>query len=386
VQPALSSRESAALRRVHDALLEPLAYDTTEEWLFEVADRFKTLCHGHTSLVGYAFPGEPACWISRDLAPKYLDRIGEIMSPVPGTLTTIDPAVERLVRGPRLHNSGVAGSADFLDSGVRIDDLQESPVFRDIAFPLGVPGSTFLFHSGASGEFAVQTSFPQIPHRPFGPATGQILSPLLPALAAGAASVVRLGRARQALMTVLDVLEDGATVFDAAGRRVLAKNQAMCLLGRTEPKRADLERTIAEAAIAAAWPLAAPKTSSEDSSHQPPSRGWRSASGFAYRIRAVRLPDGSWGTREAVLVLVERVGTAVPPPGELTVLFGFTLREAEVAYRLAYGHSNRKIAADLGLSPHTVRHHTESIFLKAGISSRKALALHLSSASKPPLL
>jgi DNA-binding CsgD family transcriptional regulator len=382
---SLSSHESAALRRVHDALLEPLSHETTEAWLFEVCDRFKTLCHGHTSLAGFSFPGEPACWLSRDLSQKYLDRIAEIMSPVPGTLTTIDPTVEHLVSGPRLHHCGVAGSADILESGVRIDDLHDSPVYRDIAFPLGVPGSTFLFHSGASGEFAVQTSFPQLDHRPFGTATGQILSPLLPALAAGAAISVRLGSARRALMTLLDVLEDGAVVFDAGGRKILTRNRAMCSLAAAESDYANLERAILKAAAAAAWPATAIKTKPEHPNRQALSRGWLSASGVSYRIRAVRLPGGSLGPRESVLVLVERVRPAVPAPAELIALFGFTLREAEVAHRLAYGHSTRRIAADLGVSPHTVRHHTEAIFLKAGISSRKALALHLSSRSKPLL-
>jgi DNA-binding CsgD family transcriptional regulator len=380
--PSLSSHESAALRRVHDVLLEPLSYETTEAWLFEVGDRFKTLCRGHTSLVGFSFPGESACWISRDLPQKYLDRIAEIMSPVPGTLTTIDPAVERLVKGHRIRRFGVAGSADYLDSGVRIDDLYESPVYRDIAFPLGVPGSTFLFHSGASGEFAVQTSFPRLDQRPFGQETGQILSPLLPALAASAATIARLGSARRALMTVLDLLEDGAVVFDAGGRKVLARNRAMVSLARAEPDGANLERTLLQAAAAAAWPHAATKGRLQDSSPHALSRGWLSRSGVSYRIRAVRLPGGSLGPRETVLVLVERVGPAVPAPAELMTLFGFTLREAEVAYRLAYGHSNRKIAAELGVSPHTVRHHAEAVFLKAGVSSRKALALHLSSRSK----
>ena len=83
---------------------------------------------------------------------------------------------------------------------------------------------------------------------------------------------------------------------------------------------------------------------------------------------------------EAILVMVQRVGPTVPNVRELVSRFGLTQREAEVARRLALGHSDREIAAALGLSPHTVRHHAEAVFLKVGVSSRKALILHLGSA------
>jgi DNA-binding CsgD family transcriptional regulator len=80
------------------------------------------------------------------------------------------------------------------------------------------------------------------------------------------------------------------------------------------------------------------------------------------------------------LVLIQRVGPTVPETADLMQRFGLTRREADVAQRLAYGRSDREIAAELGLSRHTIRHHAESIFLKVGVTSRKALALHLGTA------
>jgi DNA-binding CsgD family transcriptional regulator len=50
-----------------------------------------------------------------------------------------------------------------------------------------------------------------------------------------------------------------------------------------------------------------------------------------------------------------------------------------VALRLEHGDSEAKIAATLGVSPHTVRHHSERVFEKLQVHSRKALALWLSS-------
>jgi DNA-binding CsgD family transcriptional regulator len=99
--------------------------------------------------------------------------------------------------------------------------------------------------------------------------------------------------------------------------------------------------------------------------------------GLPTRLRAVRLPSGSLSGGEAILVLVQRVGPPIPHESELMRRFGLTRREADIAYRLAYGRSNREIAGELGLSPHTVRHHAEAVFLKLGVVSRKALALHV---------
>jgi DNA-binding CsgD family transcriptional regulator len=57
--------------------------------------------------------------------------------------------------------------------------------------------------------------------------------------------------------------------------------------------------------------------------------------------------------------------------------FQLTAREAQVALRLAHGDSDTHLARALGVSPHTVRHHAESVFQKLQVHSRKALALRL---------
>ena len=57
--------------------------------------------------------------------------------------------------------------------------------------------------------------------------------------------------------------------------------------------------------------------------------------------------------------------------------FGLTAREEQVARLLARRASNREIAEQLDMSPHTVRHHVESIFAKLGIHSRRLVAAQL---------
>lgn len=50
--------------------------------------------------------------------------------------------------------------------------------------------------------------------------------------------------------------------------------------------------------------------------------------------------------------------------------FGFTARESHVAALLAQGSSNAVIAATLGISAHTARHHTQHVLSKLGVHSR----------------
>lgn len=54
---------------------------------------------------------------------------------------------------------------------------------------------------------------------------------------------------------------------------------------------------------------------------------------------------------------------------------GLTLREIDVAQRIALGHSNKLIASDLGITERTVRAHLGSAFTKLGVNDRLMLAL-----------
>jgi DNA-binding CsgD family transcriptional regulator len=380
---ALSTSDLRALRAVNDALLDPLSHDTIEEWLLAVCARFETLCHASATFAGYSLPTGEARFVSRHIPQKYLNRLSELSLLEPGSLRSNDPAVEQVMDAMRQRVSTVALSTDLIDPGgpVRLkpEEVKETPIFREVACPLGVPGSALLFHSGASGEFMIHAAFPDLEHRPFGEATRGILSVLLPGFAASIGALVRLGSARRAVGALLDALPDGAAVFDSEARKSLARNTALQSFLRQEPDAERLQRRIRLSAAAAVRSGKAENGPPAGENRQPLSGGWRSASGVSYRLRTLRLPAGCLDNGESIVVLVQRVGPQLPEPQELISRFGFTQRESEVAQRLALGRSDREIAAELNLSPHTVRHHAESVFVKAGVSSRKALLLHLGS-------
>jgi DNA-binding CsgD family transcriptional regulator len=92
--------------------------------------------------------------------------------------------------------------------------------------------------------------------------------------------------------------------------------------------------------------------------------------GGQYRLRLGR-PPRSVG--RGWLVLVDRL-TLYPSPATLAASWGLTPREAEVALLLAKGASNRDLAAALTISPHTARHHVQSVLDKLDVSSRSAVA------------
>ena len=84
----------------------------------------------------------------------------------------------------------------------------------------------------------------------------------------------------------------------------------------------------------------------------------------------------------ATVVADSRTSTGVPSTHlptrtDIVARHGLTPREADVALLLARGRSRAQVAAALGLSPHTVRHHTEIVFRKLNVHARAAVAMAL---------
>ena len=63
---------------------------------------------------------------------------------------------------------------------------------------------------------------------------------------------------------------------------------------------------------------------------------------------------------------------------------GLTRREAQIARLLARRATNREIAEQLDVSPHTVRHHVENIFAKLGVHSRRSIVARFEELGREP--
>src|SRR6478672_5835595 len=116
------------------------------------------------------------------------------------------------------------------------------------------------------------------------------------------------------------------------------------------------------------------------------------AHGFAKRVRAghedgepqirsrLRTRRGVWLLMHgAVLEGSEQVALIIEPAKSADVAplivdaYGLTGRELDVTRAIARGLSTEEIAAELYLSPHTVRDHVKALFEKVGVSSRGEL-------------
>ena len=116
------------------------------------------------------------------------------------------------------------------------------------------------------------------------------------------------------------------------------------------------------------------------------------AHGFALRVRAahedgaaqirsrLRTQRGVWllmhgsvleGTGQVALIIEPAKGSDIAPL--IVSAYELTERELDVTRAIARGLTTNEIAAELYLSPHTVRDHVKAIFEKVGVSSRGEL-------------
>lgn len=94
-----------------------------------------------------------------------------------------------------------------------------------------------------------------------------------------------------------------------------------------------------------------------------------------------RLRDGEiWLARSCMRQLIDDLVVAGhPAPPHLTTADGLevlTEREREVVELIARGMHNKAIAAELGITDHTVRHHLTAIYAKLGVGDRLELAVY----------
>ncbi|HEX4885317.1 MAG TPA: response regulator transcription factor [Casimicrobiaceae bacterium] len=94
-----------------------------------------------------------------------------------------------------------------------------------------------------------------------------------------------------------------------------------------------------------------------------------------------RVRDGEiWLARTCMAQLLDdMVAAGHPAPAHLATPEGLeklTEREREVVSLIAQGMHNKAIAAELGITDHTVRHHLTAIFAKLGVADRLELAVY----------
>jgi len=92
------------------------------------------------------------------------------------------------------------------------------------------------------------------------------------------------------------------------------------------------------------------------------------------RVAALLRADGEVALvgsgEDADLVVSERVVSTAAPGAARQADAALTARELDVLRLVARGLSNKEIAADLGITTHTVKYHLAAVLEKLGVRSR----------------
>lgn len=247
----------------------------------------------------------------------------------------------------------------------------ESPFVQEALFPNRMKFWQGVYAAAPDGTDALLwVSYSRHDDEPFGEHAPALLGLLQPALQAGMAAVARLGAARGAV----DALPEPFIALDRFGRE-LHRSTRLTELLRSDPQAPVVLERIA--ALARDLGAALEKNPAVGNGVAPAVTVARTAH-REYALTGTVMPAGVFALGESILVLVAQRGApALPTPEQLVVRLGLTLREAEVALRIAEGATRDAIATALGVSPHTVRAHTERIFQKLGVNTRSAVAMAL---------
>jgi DNA-binding CsgD family transcriptional regulator/PAS domain-containing protein len=181
------------------------------------------------------------------------------------------------------------------------------------------------------------------------------------------------------LARLLGTLGDGVLVCDRAGT-VLWRNASLSRMLGAEPEWRSVYEHAKHVAREAVELAHMPPVGSdgEEQLELPPVVAGVRTKLLSYRLRAVYVAE-----YQSTLVTFATVGKIEPTADEtlhaLRGQYGLTERETEVTGLLLHGKSNVEIAAQLHISGHTARHHTERILDKMGVRSRAAIAVAMAS-------
>jgi DNA-binding HTH domain-containing proteins len=366
----LSSDNQAQLTATLEALLSPLASPSREEWYRRITHELRRLFRGDTTLIVSQVEGV-ARHFSAD-SPNLAAQLTARSDFRRGEFHIRDPAVDEGIVLQRRRSMAVFTSS-LLDRLLGGGHYQRSAFYNDICVPNGARATLGLRVTGPEGEALLGINCEHPALDLLSEDTLAFLTLVLPSFRAGLEILNRLEFSRATLATTLDTLTDGMLIVSLAEGRELYRNRALITMLADEPERDALEQRTLRLARGAHALLG----SAVRPTPPPPVIDEVTTTKAHYMLRVSYLAPGSFARGGAALVAIQAPAPTLPDAATLRARFRLTQREAEIALGLARGAADAELARTLGISPHTVRHHAESVFAKLGVHSRKALALHL---------
>jgi len=363
----LTPREHDALRSAFAVLLTPLDFVDAESWRGEVGRVLSQLLHADRSAFQLGIPGVPILY-SEDYTEATLRSYAEHYHAVDiGRIRREQLGLEVWNRW-RLHGAKLR---DFWESEIHQDFLRPNDIFDSMGLTINLAGSrnptTIFFHSEKPGTAE------------FGERGVSLLSLLLPAFKAGVRDLVRYSHQRQSLTAHLDSLSEGIRICDLNGNTV-HQNPAFTAAVALECEPVKLERAIFDVVHTL---VEIANEEGSGTAHVAAAAGHRltrqvSTSTAGYEVGGTFLGRELLGAELRIAVTLIRLAPQTTLSDvALQEKYDLTVRELEIARRLAHGQSTKEVAHACGISLHTARRHTEKIFQKLGVRNRSQVGPRL---------
>lgn len=370
---SLSGADLERYRTVLSSLLSPLHPGDTEAWAGRVVRGFAELlgCDRSFLLLPPAPSGDGFRIVSPNLDATCREDLKEFApSSDHGDGPAKDPEHDRAMR--RLAAAGVGvWNRERVERLTRVKFIDMDRFHAQMMEPHDVSDFATLALWLPEGPAMLSCLAPT----PFDDYRLGVLSLLAPAFEAAVTTLLTLEDRGAAIGALLDRLDTAALVAFADGETHRNRRLRNLLDGLANPD--DSSRLVSELERTGGEALRLHEPPGKATSPTPLDAGTRTVaiSGRRLRLHASWLPPGTAGPGPAALVMAEGTSPRLPDPRALAGRYGLTPRQAQVARLLGSGASNREIADRLEISPHTARHHAQSVLNRIGIHSRKALGL-----------
>jgi DNA-binding CsgD family transcriptional regulator len=363
VTVTLSSCELKGLESALELMVAPQYGAARENWLIGVMKALKLVLKADKAIVRSTFAGTPTL-ITKDYGTEVSSEYFEYFR-------RFDPGRALDRPPPRLNAVWTVEDA----YGTDIGDFYKTEFFNDYQRRHRAFHGLCLSSSTAPGPLDDVMYFhrSRLSAAPFADREKNILRLCAPAFRAGLSAALR-ANSREHLIETIDNLTDGCALVTIGGR-VVHQNVVLSSYLANGEATAELRSAIMATADAVN------------------AIGWRATHCSAFDpgrklVREQRVGDRTFvisgcsvGTLEGIaepltLVTVRHKirQTAADLLRQARERFGLSNRESEVAVLLAQRKTNAEISSELGISPHTARHHSERVLAKLGVSKRSMVS------------
>lgn len=359
----LTPDDRRRLHRASELMLRPFDHATPVRYLTSVARELQPLIGAFAAICGTRDPDGSVAVDSAEWEPRIVADFARWKLDDRGTQRAIAAGME------------VATMRTVI--GDAWDLYHADPMVQQWYIPNGVhDAAAYVLHWPEDDALATI----ELHSRTFGtPRCGEegeaLLALLLPSLKAGSRLLYTVGRQRQALASQMDALGISVCVCARDGH-VVHQSETLRLLLADDPEGGCVVKCIPSVARAAARSVSPSRSSSRPLPSAAVHQLVQTTRG-RYRLSAALATDAMQFGFADVLVTVAALPDRGPGADEIGTRFNLSRREHDVALRLSRGMRNDAIAAQLGISPHTVRRHTERVLAKLGVSNRAEVAARL---------